>query len=131
MQQKTRIAPQAQSFSLQRRIPIWILFFFGLFVFFYPEAPLVCAVGGPVGSSVVVGQPLCFRGLDLHLSLLGLGLIHLPPVGPLEEATLGEEGARLDHRLHTNGTDQSTACQLTHRQRGCFGFKVLFHVGRL
>lgn len=66
----------------------------------------MCAVGGPVRSSVVVGQPLCFRGLDLHLSLLGLGLIHLPPVGPLEEATLGEEGARLDHRLHTSGTEQ-------------------------
>lgn len=75
----------------------------------------MCAVGGPVGSSVVVGQPLCFRGLDLHLSLLGLGLIHLPPVGPLEEATLGEEGARLDHWLHTNGTEQFTVCQLTHR----------------
>lgn len=74
---------------------------------FYPEAPLVCAVGGPMGSSVVVGQPLCFRGLDLHLSLLGLGLIHLPPVGPLEEATLGEEGARLDERLGTEGTDES------------------------
>lgn len=60
-----------------------------------------------MGSSVVVGQPLCFRGLDLHLSLLGLGLIHLPPVGPLEEATLGEEGARLDERLGTEDTDQS------------------------
>lgn len=41
-----------------------------------------------------VGQPLCLRGLNLHLSLLAFGLIHLPPAGPLEEATLGvEEGA--------------------------------------
>lgn len=50
-----------------------------------------------MGVSVVLSQPLCLRGLDLHLSLLGLGLIHLPPAGPLEEATLGveeeEEGA--------------------------------------
>lgn len=43
------------------------------------------------GASVVFCQPLCLRGLNLHLSLLGLGLIHLPPVGPLKEATLGEE----------------------------------------
>lgn len=55
----------------------------------------MCAVGGPLGASVVLSQPLCLRGLDLHLSLLGFGLIHLPPVGSLEEATLGvEEGAR-------------------------------------
>lgn len=57
----------------------------------YPKAPLVYVVGGPMGPSVVVSQPLCLRGLDLHLSLLGFGLIHLPPTGPLEEATLGEE----------------------------------------
>jgi len=44
-----------------------------------------------MGASVVLSQPLCLRGLDLHLSLLGLGLIHLPPAGPLEEATLGVE----------------------------------------
>lgn len=54
-----------------------------------PIAPLVFAVRGPLmGVSVVLGQPLCLRGLDLHLSLLGLGLIHLSPAGPLEEATL-------------------------------------------
>lgn len=54
-----------------------------------------------MGASVVLSKLLCLRGLDLHLSLLGFGLIHLPPAGPLEEATLGveeEEGAcqRLD-----------------------------------
>lgn len=42
-----------------------------------------------MGASVVLSQPLCLRGLDLHLSLLGFGLIHFPPAGPLEEATLG------------------------------------------
>lgn len=77
-----------------------------LFIYFFlPRSPSGVCCGGPVSFSVVVGQPLCFRGLDLHLSLLGLGLIHLPPVGPLEEATLGEEGARLDHRLHSKGTE--------------------------
>lgn len=49
--------------------------------------------GDPWGASVVLGEPLCLRGLDLHLSLLGFGLIHLPPAGALEEATLGVEGA--------------------------------------
>lgn len=53
-----------------------------------PKAQLVCAVGGPLGASVVLSQPLCLRGLNLHLSLQGLGLIHFPPAGPLEEATL-------------------------------------------
>lgn len=53
-----------------------------------PKAPLVCTVGRPMGPLVVLCQLLCLRGLDLHLSLLGLGLIHLPPAGPLEEATL-------------------------------------------
>lgn len=53
-----------------------------------PKAPMACAVGRHMGASVVFSQPLCLRGLDLHLSLLGLGLIHLPPAGPLEEATL-------------------------------------------
>lgn len=61
---------------------------------------MTCAVGRHIGASVVLSEPLSLRGLDLHLSLLGLGLIHLPPAGPLEEATLGveeeeeEEGAR-------------------------------------
>lgn len=58
----------------------------------------MCAVWGPMGASVVLSQLLCLRWLDLHLSLLGFGLIHLPPAGPLEEATLWveeeeEEGA--------------------------------------
>lgn len=56
-------------------------------------------VWGPVGASVVIGQPLCLRGLDLHLSLLGFGLIHLPPVSPLEESTLGGGGGRMGARL--------------------------------
>lgn len=56
------------------------------------QKPHWCVLlGGPTGASVVFSQPLCLRGLDLHLSLLGLGLIHLPPAGPLEEATLGVE----------------------------------------
>lgn len=46
MQQKTRIAPQAQSFSLQRRIPIWILVFFWFVCFFLPRSPTgVCCRG--------------------------------------------------------------------------------------
>lgn len=53
-----------------------------------PKAPLVFSVWGPMGASVVLSKLLCLRGLDLHLSLLGFGLIHLPPAGPLEEATL-------------------------------------------
>lgn len=63
------------------------------------QKPHWCVLlGDPWGPSVVLSQPLCLRGLDLHLSLLGFGLIHLPPVGPLEEATLEveeevEEGA--------------------------------------
>lgn len=44
-----------------------------------------------MGPLVVLCQLLCLRGLDLHLSLLGLGLIHLPPASPLEEATLEVE----------------------------------------
>lgn len=52
------------------------------------EALWMCAAGRHMGASVVLSQPLGLRGLDLHLSLLGLGLIHLPPTGPLEEATL-------------------------------------------
>ncbi len=77
----------------------------------------MCAVGGPMGASVVLSQPLCLRGLDLHLSLQGLGFIHFPPAGPLEEATLGveeeEEGAwrgvsqRLDYCLNTDVIHQS------------------------
>lgn len=45
-------------------------------------------LGDPWGPSVVLNHSVCLRGLDLHLSLLGFGLIHLPPAGPLEEATL-------------------------------------------
>lgn len=53
-----------------------------------PKAPLVFAVGKTQGALVVLNHLFCLRGLDLHLSLLGLGLIHLPPASPLEEATL-------------------------------------------
>ena len=52
---------------------------------------MVCAVRRHMGVLVVLSQPLCLRRLNLHLSLLGLGLIHFPPAGPLEEATLGVE----------------------------------------
>lgn len=46
MQQKTRIAPQAQSFSLQRRIPIWIFVGVFLLLFFLPRSPTgVCCRG--------------------------------------------------------------------------------------
>lgn len=56
------------------------------------QKPHWCVLlGDPWGASVVLGQLLCLRGLDLHLSLLGFGLIHLPPAGPLEEATLRVE----------------------------------------
>lgn len=43
-------------------------------------------------GALALGQPLCLRGLTLHLSLLGFGLIHRPLAGPVEEATLGGGG---------------------------------------
>lgn len=45
-----------------------------------------------MGALVVLSQPLCLRGLDLHLGFLSLGFIHFPPASPLEEATLGDGG---------------------------------------
>lgn len=64
-----------------------------------PKSPNGVCCQETHGVLVVLSQPLCLRRLNLHLSLLGLGLIHLPPAGPLEEATLGveeeeQEGAR-------------------------------------
>lgn len=43
---------------------------------------------------VLLNHLFCLWGLDLHLSLLGFGLIHLPPASPLEEPTLfgGQNG---------------------------------------